>query len=704
MNDDCLLRKYAKGEDVEYKNVLKRLKSRTEQLNFGLTSHYIDFAAQDACKGVTSMSTIFTEGLPRLAEHYLEIDGQNLVTVKIEMMNEWQLLLADMSPTLLVSAFLWKEKQGKIKGKNVLIDCIDKNIKYTALPRAGKLDINGICKDGLYDVHIHINELLESDSAWMDCLCNPHKVIHELRTADIGNSNELYRYIRTAIKIYCKLGHYATNHGSATLDSLKSLALSKEFDFVDPMTYVNHWNPTNIQRQSFFFFKILNVLKNNETLVAQYFHYYLLLMGVIRRYLVMPLQNKGIYQFNRSLHSPFRGLTGKLDGDTLKQISGNDLNGITYIEGRFCYRNKNLWDEIGQSLKHLNDSQKHRKTQMAIVPYFVKGKSGSTEPYRYAGYFHNINYDVDWMSKYKKKIKGIDVAGNDFETSPDYFAPLFDRFREEFEIKHFTYHVGEDFMHIITGLRNIYEAVEFLKLGKGDRLSHVSAAGVDPNMWLYNAGETIYMPQGMWLDDLVFARFIIEKFGIGEGFDLRGLENEMHSLAKIVYGRSYNYKDLKEAWLQRYRSPEKIKDPNMTDISEVTKNILDEYHSSSNTRYSELIEVKCLEFFSVEELRQLQDKIMQFLCEKGIVVEILPTCNVYIGYHRSFRSYHILRWLKLGNKPKFVVGSDEPGVFSTNIYNEYANLYCMMRNAGYSKYKARNILATFAKDSKEAAF
>ena len=46
-----------------------------------------------------------------------------------------------------------------------------------------------------------------------------------------------------------------------------------------------------------------------------------------------------------------------------------------------------------------------------------------------------------------------------------------------------TAHAGEDFVHLLTGLRYVDEAIEYLPLREGDRIGHGMALGIDPREW-----------------------------------------------------------------------------------------------------------------------------------------------------------------------------------------------------------------------------
>ena len=53
-----------------------------------------------------------------------------------------------------------------------------------------------------------------------------------------------------------------------------------------------------------------------------------------------------------------------------------------------------------------------------------------------------------------------------------------------------------------------------------------------------------------------------------------------------------------------------------------------------------------------------------------------------IGHHHSYATYHLFNWYKWGkegaNIPAIVVGTDDAGIFATNLYNEYCHIYCML--------------------------
>lgn len=132
-------------------------------------------------------------------------------------------------------------------------------------------------------------------------------------------------------------------------------------------------------------------------------------------------------------------------------------------------------------------------------------------------------------------IVGIDACNLELSTPPEVFAPAF-RFLREFPVslmgdpRHFapyagldhcirslvekrrlgmTYHVGEDFRHLLSGLRAICEVVDFLAPNPGDRLGHGTALALSPERWMENNSFQAVMPKLEWLDTLIWVHHFL---------------------------------------------------------------------------------------------------------------------------------------------------------------------------------------------------
>ena len=174
-------------------------------------------------------------------------------------------------------------------------------------------------------------------------------------------------------------------------------------------------------------------------------------------------------------------------------------------------------------------------------------------------------------------ISGIDAASREHTTPPEVFAPVFNYIRGSIEIsrisfenkinienykappKHFqfTFHVGEDFRDILTGMRNIVEATIFLGLKKGDRLGHALALGLQHTQWARKK-RRIFTSKEEQFDNAVFAYFILNLFSserdLKEYYYQRALQ-----LGNEIYQAEFTIDNYINAWLLRRNCPVNLK-------------------------------------------------------------------------------------------------------------------------------------------------
>jgi len=129
---------------------------------------------------------------------------------------------------------------------------------------------------------------------------------------------------------------------------------------------------------------------------------------------------------------------------------------------------------------------------------FHYGKIKSFDEFENINRFYKTLYSkskefADFLKKYPEFnafFAGIDAASMEYWTPAWAFAPLYSFWRNFYihyvpaatyknnSIK-FTYHAGEDFVDLGTGLKSIYEALKFLDLHSGDRIGHGLALGIN---------------------------------------------------------------------------------------------------------------------------------------------------------------------------------------------------------------------------------
>lgn len=740
-----LTRYFRYQECVSVKDVKRNLMMIERENNIYIPDHHYRLGQEMSFKGITEMSELFTVGLKRLVDEYLE-SRDDKVYVKAERQNEWQMLLPYIPPLLLVSVKIADEHPFvDISMPDYLCRYICPNIMYSAMPSPYIPHMEKMRADnlGLHDMHIHLNGTLETDITWQDYMSNPDKIYGNLKSS-LCEEKVKEQYIESSSEISCDefkmLLHFARTlrvwlYGYVVLkQDLKQIlkwdlewdmerdigsikecleilpnAKSKNYfrhpmenDFFD--TYDAAGNALGrkynlLCLESLLYIKIFQYMQRNpeEELPAVLFHYYLLILGLANKMLVQQTPHFGFEEFQKYTMNGFRAFSEAEYSRRFFQLSGNMLKNIRLVEGRFSPKDSVSGDEelISHILKKwekLNEEQRNlgitEPSRLMLTAHFIKEKdSHPDENIRHCKLRKKVMKKAEALKElhnannnYSARVTGIDAAASEFDTPPEVFAQAYKSLRE-CGYKHFTYHAGEDFFHILSGLRAIYEAIKFLGLRRGDRIGHASASGVSAGVWRNNIGDEMLIRKGEHLDNLVFAYYLIGKYGNERlKSKLPTLALEIHKWAYDVYEKHVSLNILIQSWLLRGDNPQEA-------INKTQKNDAEElfvkYHSRPvRERYDEIICIPTFGTFSEEELTEMQWLLLEYMHRKEIVIETLPTSNVIIGVHRSYDTYHLYNWLtwrKAGKAiPPIVVGTDDAGIFATNIYNEYCNIFCML--------------------------
>ena len=469
--------------------------------------------------------------------------------------------------------------------------------------------------------------------------------------------------------------------------------------------------------------------------VASLFHFYLLILGLANRLLVQQTHQYGFEQFKKHTVNELRSQSEKAYRNRFLQLHGNELRNIHFLEGRFSPKDSehktllllhdilNGWQELLKEEKGVFPLKEEPK--LKLIAHFIKEKDKHPdEQIRHKDLRKSVwqkacvlAYMKGRNSKFIQEVIGIDAASSEFDAPTEVFAPAFRLLRKR-GFEHFTYHAGEDFFHIISGLRAIYESIEFFDMQHGDRIGHAVASGVEAQVWIDNVGKDILIRQGEHLDNLLFAYHLIVKEKIDSlKTSLPPLAQKISELSFKIYQEYYPVEIQLEAWLLRKYCPmlllsgkkesaepysvfcndewceiveniPSLKDDNYVEISgkclpkkDKRVELLEKYHNSRYCKfYNEIIKIEALELFDVKAIKELQLALLKHMHKKEIVIETLPTSNVRIGQHHDFETYHLWNWIKWEEEgafiPPIVVGTDDTGIFATNIYNEYANIYC----------------------------
>ena len=353
----------------------------------------------------------------------------------------------------------------------------------------------------------------------------------------------------------------------------------------------------------------------------------------------------------------------------------------------------------------------------------------------------------------KNYIRGIDACANEVNCRPEVFAQSFrflsdimfetespqDRYKQKIMTKlHVTYHVGEDFLDIVDGIMAVDEALLFCGLGRGSRIGHGLALGIDPYSYYCYKGKTLVMEKQRLLDDIVWLLCKADELGIDVDRSLRTeLESKFYALCKEIYDNILDHEITMQeyycSWKLRGDRPElywlcadgikeKVERTNnavikydrygfnrqLENIDGIRKIkdirvLYHAYHFDEGVRKkgSEMI-VQKVDGRYVDVVKQLQDGMIQRLVMSGIGIETNPSSNYLIGTIMKYDEHPILRFnaRKLTNTETNMslnvsINTDDQGVFDTLLENEYALMELALKKAkdekGQYKYDIEDI-------------
>lgn len=320
------------------------------------------------------------------------------------------------------------------------------------------------------------------------------------------------------------------------------------------------------------------------------------------------------------------------------------------------------------------------------------------------------------------RVVGIDAASSEIMCRPEVFGQVFrylkyyvptSAYNSKDKELGFTFHVGEDFLDIVDGLRAVRESILFLNLENRDRLGHALVLGTDVEKYYRKRGYYISMSKQTLLDNIVWLYF---EGSCCDGFNriavkLKALYSkyfdDIYGKCKIMDGDHVltpNIEDYYNAWLLRGDNPECYKNPQKEYENRLTSYwgiyALNESEAVSKARknikarflyyfyhYDEYVYkegCKCDQIKLDEDYiyvtRQLQAKLLDEVEMKHISIETNPTSNYRIGDFERYDEHPILYFFNYGLEHEDIaphsitvsINTDDKGVFSTSLEREFS--------------------------------
>jgi hypothetical protein len=576
------------------------------------------------------------------------------------------------------------------------------------------------------ELHIHINGTSESIFNWLHFLKN-QKIIYDVVKDSYRKNNMQFRQL--GIMSQRELSHII-ERASIVREYLKDLILDDKLlryiDFEEfekwknyltldsyiqaPYRQITFSVEDNLLDEAHLWYGIFKLLESSsldsetrKNNLAKLIHYYILSMSLFNRFLVQQSDQYGFSQFQLITDN---GLRDTYEDTGFKerylQLFGQNgqKNDLKHLELRFAPK-KTVPKMAKLYKKIILDWRKGCKDKnvnysISTVAHFIKQRDKCSR-YRvlscgYADLRKDIQKQADVLismfesskTKYLKakinylnRFSGIDAAGNELYARPEVFAPVFDylnvQFKERFSKDlNLTFHAGEDYVHLLSGIRYVWEAIHFLgmdeeKKWKQCRIGHATALGIQPKFWADKLDGVIVMAKGEWLDSMIFSKNLI-----GTAY----YDTKIKKTWEEVYDKEYIYLDAWTAYEKRRENP-----------YDCENEIVKLYNSPLVVeRYAEMEQIDITQE-DVNIMLECQRELLKEMKNCSIAIESMITSNVRISYYEKYEEHHIYRWLfpegeEIDIMPPIVLASDDPGLFNNNMRIEFSHLYEILKKKG----------------------
>lgn len=364
------------------------------------------------------------------------------------------------------------------------------------------------------------------------------------------------------------------------------------------------------------------------------------------------------------------------------------------------------------------------KWQHALVYHFIKTKDGKYHPNspRHQTLRHEVMIEAKAICRlhlFRDKIcdlvAGVDAANSEIYCRPEVFAQAFRFLR--YQTRHhthrspigLTYHVGEDFYDIVSGLRAVDEVLKFLGFCANDRIGHGMVLGTDVRTYYEKRSFELQSTNIDQLDNAVWLYF--------EGKKINGFEQVCHFLYNFarqkffeIYAEDhFDIHDYRDSWLLRGDAPayylQDEEDRSQFNLFlnpwhrytlndkpfaiDARKNphacrLYVKYHYNPRVRKEGDKAAICRIPRHIREayvllIEQVQQHMLTKIERLHIAIECNPTSNYKIGEMERYDQHPILKFYNHGLKTPYPhhevsvsINTDDSGIFATSIDREYA--------------------------------
>jgi hypothetical protein len=656
-------------------------------------------------------------------------------------------------------------------------------------------------REGLHETHLHLNGSTHAEQCWLRALHQPERETVDFTTKWHENSKpgskrrELCRAVNPTLspaelrrQLYAARA-LRTWLVAAAIDNLVDDTVLP-IDFAELEDAASDTAESDmaigetcsIEGERRWLYLLLRRLDSRPSLILErMLHLYLLLQNLYYRLLVQSEEQYGFDQFQKLTWTELRESVEKDYLNRFRLMHGEARRSRTdCLEGRFAPKDlpaKNAavlhsilggyWQYLDESalegnramrdsgllssLLHKLDKelrqgalQNRRRMRLTLVAHFIKQQEKKSDtPY----HFYSLRQSLDKQAHaliatledypgLRRWVRGIDAAANELHAPPEVFASCF-RLCRQAGLTRRSFHAGEDFPHLLSGMRTMLDVLELLELSEGDRIGHGTAMGIDPALWMCRMPGKITLPRGEWLLDLLAGWRLLRLMGATA--EAYRVECDLAELASVLFDRditctalerAMRFRGLNLPYLQQAQcAQEQDWFPGVTPLNDLQRAeaelvakaicrhradvaLLWEWVSDEKVRQRsrQFTEVPA-DYLDDRTCLRMQQELMREVAGRRVLIETLPSSNVRISQYQNFNEHHSLRWMgvpgfKQEGDPVIMVtlGSDDPGIFAGDLRGEFYQLYSVLRDNGFSDRESLGFLAPVNERGREYRF
>lgn len=342
-------------------------------------------------------------------------------------------------------------------------------------------------------------------------------------------------------------------------------------------------------------------------------------------------------------------------------------------------------------------------------------------------------------------IVGLDAASLENNTPIQVFAPVFEVARDsqydalkitdpdgrimQRQSLFFTFHAGEEFRHLNSGLRRMDEVIDYCKFHAGDRIGHGIALGIDIEQWV-QSNPLVILPRGEYLDNLLWVWDVYSRITKLETETLVYLERKIEEVSNVIFSGVSNIGEWKISLLHAVykRRFKRIKDEveklNVAKCENYKQDISSNLHKSKKEEDADLLFACYHEESTLRKMKEpiyvrinenerlmmidMQKYLIRKIAEIGIIIEVNPSSNEAIGEIDSIFGNQLFCLQSAGNPDlaniRVNVNSDDPMIFNTNVSNELVYMYYGMLQQGMGREAALDWIEKLRKSGMDTSF